>query len=237
MRKDIFLITLLISLTYYVNGQSYRLTTNTVSYIQLSSGNLISQGILWSNYEYTIPLGFSFHITGSILDSLALSDIGAIRFNTLSTSNSFFYLFFGFGVSMLPRSSDTNKTQISYKTEGNSGNRIFKLEYRNCGFSDGGYVNDTINFQIWLYESDYSMEVHIGPINVTKPEKEYIEGNGPVIGLMNENDKNEENTTYSFMLAGSAANPSTTNKSDIYNLPYLSSTPAEGTVYRFIPIN
>ena len=54
---------------------------------------------LWKNYELGIPISFSFNIAGFTKDSIDISDVGAVSFNTITPANSFFILFFGFGAS------------------------------------------------------------------------------------------------------------------------------------------
>jgi hypothetical protein len=90
-----------------------------------------------------------------------------------------------------------------------------------------------VNFQIWLYESDHSIETHVGPVNAVHPDEEYILGVGPIIGILN-TDFNDS-VHYSYMLTGNTSTPTTTTTVDIYTMPELNGTPSSGQVYRFVP--
>lgn len=56
--------------------------------------------------------------------------------------------------------------KVYYGTTGTTGNRIFKVEYRNVSHWSDATGTDTFNFQIWLYESDHAIEYRAGYSNV-----------------------------------------------------------------------
>jgi hypothetical protein len=235
MKGTLFIICHILLMPYICGAQLFRFETTANNYQVLSGGNIVPQEKLWRNYEYTIPVGFTFNIVGKAIDSIDISDVGAIRFRTYSSGFPYVYLFWGYGASIFCRNQDTAQSQISYLTTGSSGSRILKIEYKNCAFLYDGISQDSINFQIWLKESDYSIETHIGPSYSSNPSSQYLNGQGPAIGIMNGTDN--EITTYAYMLTGSPQQPSTASKCNIYHLPCLSSAPEEGKVYRFSPAN
>lgn len=68
------------------------------------------------------------------------------------------------GINMDYKSAGRGK--VSYTTTGTVGNRIFKVEYKNVSRRGDTQGNDTLNFQIWLHESDYAIEYRAGYCNV-----------------------------------------------------------------------
>ncbi len=233
MKNIRILVLLIFTAVQMAYGQQYHLELANVPYNEISTGSFVSQNILWSQYEVNVPIGFPFQINGNVFDTLIVSDVGAVRFMMKNPVDIAAYYFWGYGCSMYYRGGDTLNTRISYKTSGTAGNRIFILEYHNCLFTNGGYDEDSVNFQIWLYESDYSIETHVGPVNALYPADAYQQGQGPIIGLMNVDF--DGNIQYSFMLEGNTQGPGTTTTSDIYSLPELDGTPGSGQVYRFEP--
>lgn len=231
MKNILILFLLVFSASQMANCQQYHLEIANSPYTEISGGSLVSQAILWSEYEVAVPVGFPFQINGNVFDTLVASDVGAVRFMISNPVDIAAYYYWGYGCPLYFRGDDTINTRIGYKTSGTIGNRIFILEYRNCTFSNGGYNADSVNFQLWLYEADFSIETHVGSINATSAEDVYQQGQGPIIGLMNIDF--DENIPYSFMLYGNIQAPETTTTSDIYSLPELDGTPDNGQVYRF----
>lgn len=233
MKNLLSLFLLVLCTVQMANGQQYHLEWSTSPYTEISGGSLVPQDILWSEYEVTVPIGFPFQINGIVFDSLVVSDVGAVRFMVKNPVSIAAYYYWGYGCSLYYRGNDTINTRIGYKTSGAAGDRIFILEYHNCTFTNGGSIQDSANFQVWLYEADFSIETHVGSVNASFPEDAYEQGQGPAIGLMNVDF--DENIPYSFMLNGNTQGPGTTTASDIYSLPELSGTPVSGQVYRFEP--
>ncbi len=220
-----------------LNGfsQKYQPEIRVTAYTNLAGGINIPQSKIWWEYEYAVPIGFPFSISGIAVDSIDVSDVGAIRFRQNVSGNSSIYLFWGFGAALSERNRDTNQSRISYLLQGNIGDRVLKIEFYQCGFINDGVTADSVNFQIWLNEKDNSLEVHIGPSSSSNPEEQFINSKGPAIGLMN-GDENDV-TTFALMLTGDVKSPNPVNSSNIYNLPCLNSLPPSGYVYRFVPVH
>lgn len=68
------------------------------------------------------------------------------------------------GIHMDYKSAGRGK--VSYAITGAPGNRVFKVEYKNVSRRGDTNGNDTLNFQIWLHESDYAIEYRAGYCNV-----------------------------------------------------------------------
>ena len=120
---------------------------------------------------------------------------------------------------------------IRYKVDGATGNRILKIEWKNAGFYEeleaNLTLNDFVNVQCWIYESDGCIEYRMGP-TVAAPTS-YYGSDGPVIGL-GYFDNASEFFDWGYYLIGQAGNPNIIN-----DFEPMSNTPTDGTVYRFCP--
>lgn len=146
-----------------------------------------------------------------------------------------------------------NRGKIYYETVGTTGNRIFKVEYRNVGFYSDTLGTDTANFQIWLYEQDNAIEYRAGYSSISNIEfmqtlndlmldKEFL-----IAGLLNNPGDSiaSDDTTVTFMhsavLNGSSLMDYQTLVSDLMqdeNLTVqtlLKQFPPNGSIIRMVP--
>jgi hypothetical protein len=129
---------------------------------------------------------------------------------------------------------------VTYKTEGSTPNRVFKLQYSNAGnvqeaFS-AGTMADSLNLQVWIYETTNVIEYHYGTSGIANPE-DYFDTTGVQIGFIKNLDGSTETFDYAYFLKGSASAPTvdSTNDPDMEGIKFLGTYPANGTIYRFIP--
>lgn len=134
----------------------------------------------------------------------------------------------------------TSQSNISYKTEGAVGSRIFKVEWSNVGFSGeitpDNISSDFANLQIWFYEGSNIMEFHFGPSFITNPSQSYWGETGVASGIypdVNILDGTINGSAY--FMSGDASTP-TYNFSTAYET-YMTGFPANGTVYRYTPVS
>ncbi len=226
MKKMLLLLVFPFLLAGSAAGQQYMLQVQTgVVYTDLTGATSLTQGQLWDDPELTIPLGFTFPFIWGVFDTLYAGD-GWCAFNISSDTVLVPYI-----TDMVDRGSlgAASLSSINTKTDGNPGQKIFKLEYKNFGFFDEmdqlGTLNWYGNLQLWLYE-DGAFEVRIGPTMIGQPTVAFLGEAGPGIGFGEPNN--------SHWLTGQANAPVLTPHNN-FNIGYLSSVPAEGTVYRFQP--
>lgn len=129
---------------------------------------------------------------------------------------------------------------IRYTVSGSAGSRIFKMEIANAGFWDEWDIystnNDSVNFQIWYYETSNIVELRFGPSHISHVTDYFMLGSGPVIGFMKNIDASTGSIDNLYYLDGSAAAPVLDSTSSLFSISGgLSSYPANGTVYRFTP--
>jgi hypothetical protein len=133
-----------------------------------------------------------------------------------------------------------SQSPILYKTEGNPGSRIFKLEWQNVGYYEEwvnlGTFNNTLSFQVWLYETTNDVEYRFGN-NTVKDFSVLHPLGGALVGIAK--NVNIDTGTWEglWLLGGDTANPTVSAYSDPDNAPdpsiLLSALPESGQVYHF----
>lgn len=234
--KNILLCGILFLCAFRMQAQTYTYTFShfTSTYTPLASGTNVYGTSPWnSNSVVTLPMGFNFNFMGDIDDSIDF--VPGIFGLPVGEDYEGFYAFYA-------ELSDTgrliSKSPVTYSTTGSVGNRIFKVQCATAGFEveehTYGSYSSVVSFQTWFYESDNSIEVHMGPSTIIHPLACYFDSAnpGPVIGVIGY-DTAITAVDYSLLLAGSASTPTTANWNINLDPPTLSSTPPNGKVYRF----
>jgi len=218
----------------------YSLNYNQSTYNELSNPVILDTTNYGnSDYDWAIPIGFTFHELGYSWDSIGINESGVVGFGDdpgVINVAAFLYVIGDKDGLYLP----SQQSYISYKTEGNPGSKILKIQWRNFGMRDfnNNYqttYNDTINFQIWLYEGTGCIEVHIGNcnvinINLYKNGAMFSNETGPYIAI--DFDGVPYYPTYA---EGDPINPTASINPYNDTLMSLTSTPPSGMVYVFCP--
>ncbi|MBS1775145.1 MAG: T9SS type A sorting domain-containing protein [Bacteroidetes bacterium] len=242
--KKLFLFILLSASLQASAHFRYTLTTSTQAYVPLSSNSTAVNGsTLWAFDSYVIPLPFSFKLNGVTQSNYNIA-LGAALSPASDTDQT--KLLSGFSVMDawladrgLPLGP--SKSPIRYRIDGTAPNRIFKLEYFNAGFmpegQNYGTMLDSVNVQVWVFESTDVVELHYGDSKITHAKDYFFNHSNPFISYIYNIDVNTGNATY-YYLHGNAASPviDTVSSNDLdTNIITLSFMPPSGTVYRFIP--
>ncbi|MBN4062208.1 PKD domain-containing protein [Bacteroidales bacterium AH-315-I05] len=201
--------------------QPYRFERTTGTYTDLSGAVLLNNNQPWDDQQYYIPIGFTFDFFDLNYDSVYVSDY--VSFDVFST-----YVVDVLYADFVDRDDVNSVSPISYLLIGSAGNRILKIEWKNAGFycenNGSPPMNDFVNVQLWLYEKDGDIEIHAGPTSVADPQIAYCGEEGPSAALRSPIEK--------YALIGPAANCIMTN-----GIGFISGTPANGTIYRFLKCN
>ena len=205
-----------------LNDYTFSVSTGTYSNLTGSTPINNDEGSLWDDPECEVPIGFSFQFYNTSINSIYFDfDDGGL----LIDSNGNEIYVFDTDIEDRGNISGTPQSPITYKSEGTTGSRIFKLEWKNAGFYDEqdslNTLNDYINFQLWLYEGSNKIEMHYGANLITNPGIDYWGETGASVGLIDNNGNSP------YILSGNPANP-TLNAS-----MYLNGTPLNGTIYTF----
>jgi hypothetical protein len=226
--KKFLLLIFIISIK--LNAQPYSFSQSTAPYSDLAGATTLTTSAPWSYATaFTVPIGFTFNFMGVNYTTVYVEGSGFTYFDL-----GYNYLALPFTVKMQSKGSSGNNSPISYKVDGVAPNRICKVQWKNAGFYYD--TTSTINLQMWLYETNNIVEVHIGASSVANPSVVYQENgsDGPVIGVY---EYNGASCTYSNCLSGNPAAPTVNNPTGTFNIfgTSLNATPASGTVYIFDP--
>ncbi|WP_165851326.1 T9SS type A sorting domain-containing protein [Brumimicrobium aurantiacum] len=225
--KNKLLFTFLMS-SIFTFAQSYTVETSTDQYTPLVSSNSLSiipsdtvphvfgSDTTFLTYYNKIPIGFDYNLLNGTFDSLRLAQDGYALFQEMNTNKCYISMF----DSDLSDTTHGFNSKLNYLTEGTAGNRIMKVQYANFGFVEDHEFDDTVNFQLWLYEECGDFEVRIGP-NSINSNVFWNNNLSPFIGI---GDYTNHNKTY---LSGDPNSP------DFIDDQTMNDIPSEGMVYRF----
>lgn len=241
--KKITLALSLLTFAFTSNAQEntnyYNFSTFSEPYVDLVSPISMNNGTQWDWDEFG-PFNASFPITlfGLEYDQFMFYDDYFSVANSTNT-DELYTLLDPVGAYIMDRgyNGGASLSPISYKIEGATGSRILKMEAKNVGFENEDWNDDTLNlflnFQVWYYEADQSIEFRYGPTNITTADiTNYLDTWLPAFGHTNDID---------FLNIGYLEGASTTpiyNEVDIDEADELepvglNSPVAANTVYRF----
>lgn len=203
---------------------SYSFTKDSSSYNSISNPTVLVANETWVNKRFKVNIPFEFNFCGFSSDSIIIENNGfLILNNNLQLAIVAFNNFSG--------NKDTNNNytaSIGYSIDGSDGNRILKIEYKNLSQAKLSDV-DNLNYQLWLYESNNKIEIHIGGNSYGT-----LDGTlQPVLlGCINRNGNSDPK---GFLVKGSQLDYSAETISVSNDLIYLDNVPFEGVVLRLTP--
>lgn len=232
-----------------INAQTfpYILEVETDTYADIEGATeLTSVGDTWDDPEYNIPIGFDFDFYGGTYSNVQVIGLGSwLVFEDPYTNDSVNFLIPYFDdLADIENANSANQSTISYTTEGVAGEQILKIQWKDCGFFEEVFntpptANNTLSFQLWLYEGSNNIEIRFG--SSTLPDAATIHEYGtPVCGIIEKFSVAGDSFEKFWHLSGSVSAPTMTS-SDVsviysYSIPGLDSDPAEGQVYRFATV-
>ena len=223
--------------SFMVSAQlTYTFNVFSDTYVEFDDGTDAVVGS-WDDPDMILPLGFEANIAGSntstlyflgdFLGGTAVMDPFAPQWDMLWVTTA--------DLTDAGYFNDEYLSPITYKTEGEPGSRIFKMQWQDSGFYgevSNGTANNLINLQLWIYEGTNVIEVRWGP-NTIK-ETEVVLFDWFSCGLI-ENATEEGVWTDTFLVAGDPAAPSIVSATteDEIMMAQLTGIPSNGTVYQF----
>ncbi|HLV45515.1 MAG TPA: hypothetical protein VKY32_00590, partial [Flavobacterium sp.] len=165
MKKITFLSALLAVSLSAAAQDFYTFSKSEATYEDLTDAVSINNGETWWFIDEIGPFETAFPVSifGQEYNKFAFLDGNFTTFNDNDPLVTFFYPHVAFLMDKgYPESS---QSPISYKIEGEEGSRILKLEMKNSGLIDdinGPLPFLYLNYQIWFYEEDSSIEYHYG---------------------------------------------------------------------------
>jgi Secretion system C-terminal sorting domain len=214
------------------NAQDYVFTHFNDPYAEFTDGVALSYDTVCSQ-EFTIPvaIGFSFPYFNFQLDSI---DVHTIFLMKEFMDNNVMK-----GIQIFPFAAgyvcaNAGDTEISYKTTGAPGNRIFCVQWKNLALSNDTIGNNHANFQSWFYESDGAIEVRFGNTFINQNDCYFTNEPGGSTALIHySNPSNPQVSSSSLCLLDSAENPTMAYYSEFLEPSTVIGHPAASKVYRF----
>lgn len=212
----------------------YQVSTFNETYVPLTNATNLTSNRFWSDTtDLTVPVGFNFQMGGGSINKFIFSQSNLLLPALTGTQSGF--AFMGTGLQDRNFASGMPASPVQYTVSGNNGSRIFKLELKNAGFTTEkemyGTSQDSVNVQVWIYESNSSIEFRFGP-SLVQHFSDYFDEKMP-LGYM----KGLDMTTFDFQkfycLKGLPANPGMDTLTDLDHPSGFDAYPANGTVYRF----
>jgi len=213
----------------------YTFTVDQAEYVPLTNAIAATDGV-WDDLDIQTPLGFPFQLWGQSTSTLLwYGNLTAYNVAGLpGVSNTPFLI--AYGADLIDRGfqSGISQSPIFYKTEGQPGNRVFKMQWANAGFFSDDANSAFTNLQVWLYEGSNNIELRFGPTQANNPD--LFDFSGPLIGFMDQYNLNTDLFQNLHYLVGPAQNPvvehiTSTQIDTVFYMLY--SVPGNGLVYRF----
>src|SRR5690554_6079747 len=208
----------------------YNFSQNTGTYTDLANPTSMNNGVSWLFDDFgpfTSPFpvsvfGETFNDFGFDDDWFYFGDISPVFDGVHFVPGGGFFMDRDFSF------QGPSQSPISYEVVGTTGNRILKLEMKNAGWEPEAFFSSVstlyINLQVWLYETDNSIEYHYGPRNITETDI--------LVGFGYANEEDEE--IWAGFVSGDVTNPTYDEITDENDVPAeLSTFPAPNTIYRF----
>jgi hypothetical protein len=228
-------------MTAFAQEFEYDVTNDSVVFYPFFDGVKLNSSI-WDDPSYEFSSGFPLTIDGKDYNQIKIAPEGtggSLRFR--NSDGDQIYMAFSLvdladrGLNNPPKS----KSSIRYKTLGGPGNKIFIIQYYNCGFfdpiNDLDDASDFIHLQIRFYEATDAIEIAYGDRNLPNYSKIIAATQGNSIAFFEGFDSNfyPENVWY---LTNSPELPELEYVMDGQSLPNLwQAEPLENRVIRFTP--
>lgn len=174
--KKIILSLLLLSVGLSYGQNFYNFTVSQSAYTDLTAPISLNNGEVWDFDELgPVSMPFSFSMHGQTVNQFLFYDDDFVLLTPnadFEEETGVFYCSVS-GAYIQDRTvSETSTSAISYKTEGEPGDRVLKLEVKNAGLENAepfGYDEDQfyLSYQIWLYERGNVIEYRYGNNNIT----------------------------------------------------------------------
>lgn len=217
----------------------YTATVLNESYVNLAEPTSLDIEVGWDDPEIMIPLPFEVTIgEGDPATNLLLSGTGEMLMGM--TESGLLNILWPISLDVMDVGAVEAEefSLIQYEVTGTEPNRILKIEWNNVGLYEevsSGSTELRLNFQVWLYEGENTIEYRFGPNTITKglPDLDFLTS-----GIILDFDYDYYNGSF-YTASGNPAEPAWNFTDDFYAWYYgnemLDGVPADGTVYRFGP--
>jgi hypothetical protein len=236
MKKTALFLSLILATTSY--SQDYNFTYFNEEYQDLEAPILPNQDSIcfYEDILLEVKLGFTFPYYSSYsFDRIGIHPHFLFnQFNISPNPDEFIAAqLFPFAVAASCRRDDFGNyvSEISYKTVGEIGSRICKIQWKNLSFNNSD-PSDYINYQTWLYENG-TIEYRYGGNQLSSETCFYDEEESGFTCLALYNEISGDVEPQSIYLTGNVTNPSV----DFGWPESMIGVVDSSMVYRFSPLN
>lgn len=238
MKKITLLLALLLTAIGFSQQNHYSFSKTTATYADLEGATSINNGQPWNEQvEFeSHPLVFDAKVFSLPHQELFFYDGQIILFDSNLEKISYFMPINGYFTDRNFSGTGTSLSPVSYKVEGEVGSRILKIEMKNAGVLDEieNYLTSSLflNFQVWIYEADETIEYRFGNHNITSAaalgEEVFVSG------FVTEVFEGASNTTKLGYVTGNINAPVYNEaETEVSLTSGLSAMPTPNTVFRF----
>jgi len=240
LMKNVYLslFALFFSVSGFAQTFNYDFSVYTSDYVDLTEANLAID-YSWDNPQIAIPLGFSFSFEGLVNDTIYISEYGAGGLLVMEPLADPIDFLFAYTSDLMDAGYESGEylSPISYKTSGEPGNQVCKIEWKDAGFynevSTGEVPTNFVSFQLWLYEGSNDFEIHYGPHTIK--DFDLVHNNWLSAGIIQDIGLFDGGFAYGHVVSGQPATAAIVSSSEevILISSGLYDNPSNGTVFRF----
>lgn len=209
----------------------YTFQKHAVAYAELSDDTIVSPAHFGTGDLFAFQLAgetFSFFGKNYVIDDtsvfISFSNSGHIQ---LEDDSSFIIID---GIFTYLDSIDVN-TRLSYKVEGNMGNKVLKVQWKNLKLRAGPGGN-YINVQMWMHQSTGIVDILYGPSSMNN-QSGYNNSTGPNVGMFY--SRKDFSKMFEKIWINGQPGTYTIDSARTVVFSAMHGVPANGTMYRFIP--
>ncbi|MBW3519543.1 T9SS type A sorting domain-containing protein [Flavobacterium sp. NKUCC04_CG] len=253
MKKLLLIFLMLFTTGFISQAQNYIFSHVEQPYNELTSAITLNTNS-WFYNNYHIPIPFRITILEDEVKNIYLNN-GILYADSKNTAKIQYQLIAQSAELLDPgyvfnpgAPESSSETFLKYKVEGETGNRILKIEIPNAANGNEYFEKDTktmrINFQVWFYENNDLIEYRYGRNTMTNfnlffNDYSISEVQTPKFEVMiaktaairNEFADEENELVAAYSLSGTSENPK--GSFSVEKLGTLSTYPKNGTVYQF----
>jgi hypothetical protein len=232
MKKILFAILVATSISK-VQAQSYDFTHFNDPYVEFSDGTEmeIDSICYWGDFPPIVEIGFQMPFFEYSFNSIGVDPAMMFSQNISTTVGE------NIRAQLLPYAAiyscyDLTTGSVRYKTNGSSGSRIFKIQFKDLLVYNDSLGLDRCNFQVWMYETSGRIEFRTGPFQISQDDGYFTDENGTHHGFLTYDQQNDE-LLNSIFLQGIANAPVAYYDATVDFVPTVEGHPTNGKVYRF----
>ncbi len=241
MKRIFLLFSMFASAGLYAQGD-YQLTFFSAACTEISGAEVYDDPE-WDDPEIDIALGFPFSFGTNDIVNLIQIGFGA-EWASITVDGADLITYGADIISSAGAEDPGEPSIISWVTEGEPGNRILKIQYKDVAFwaeiTFQGTAENRANFQIWLYEQGSAIEFRFGPSNIVDANIAYEGLGGSPIYFAAGIDEMTGEVDFGGLIGGNPSTPQLFGFDNLFDFfdgligsnMLLAGTPADGQVYR-----